>query len=167
MGNCYSSCQDDRVATQLSAQIDREIEQDGKRLKKECKVLLLGTLGLHLHSPILYLCDLGLSESGKSTIVKNMLITHQGEFCYDTKIAYRETIYSNLLESAQAVATAMHEFKIQPADPSNVVSFSPDPSRFVSSFTSFHAANLRTSIGIRPRYGAAVADMFISLCLPE
>ena len=55
-----------------------------------------------------------------------MRIIHQDGFSYDTKISYREAIYSNLLESAQAVAAAMHKFKVEPADPSNVVSSSTD-----------------------------------------
>ena len=51
-----------------------------------------------------------------------MRITHQGGFSYDAKIAYREVIYSNLLESAQVVAAALREFQVELADPSNVVS---------------------------------------------
>ena len=50
--NYYRSWQDDREAAQRSAQIDRQIEQDSKRLKKECKVLLLGTSTL----PFVLLC---------------------------------------------------------------------------------------------------------------
>jgi guanine nucleotide-binding protein subunit alpha len=125
MGNCCSQRDDqEKEAAQRSAQIDRQIEQDGKKLKKECKILLLGTSALSFRSQTPYLGDLGSSESGKSTIVKQMCIIHQDGFSYDTKITYREAIYSNLLESAQAVATAMHKFKVEPADPSNVVSSS-------------------------------------------
>ena len=44
MGNCFSQHDDQKKeAAQRSAQIDRQIEQDGKKLKKECKILLLGT----------------------------------------------------------------------------------------------------------------------------
>jgi len=49
-----------------------------------------------------------------------MRIIHQDGFSHDTKLTYREAIYSNLLESAQAVAAAMHKFEAEPADPSNV-----------------------------------------------
>ena len=41
MGNCSSATQD-REASQRSANIDRIIEEDSKKLKKECKILLLG-----------------------------------------------------------------------------------------------------------------------------
>ena len=41
MGNCASATQD-REASQRSADIDRIIEEDSKKFKKECKILLLG-----------------------------------------------------------------------------------------------------------------------------
>jgi len=41
MGNCASATQD-RGAFQRSADIDRIIEEDSKKFKKECKILLLG-----------------------------------------------------------------------------------------------------------------------------
>jgi hypothetical protein len=41
MGNCTSGTQD-REASQRSADIDRIIEEDSKKFKKECKILLLG-----------------------------------------------------------------------------------------------------------------------------
>ncbi|KAF8183304.1 hypothetical protein K438DRAFT_1430561, partial [Mycena galopus ATCC 62051] len=43
--------------------IDRQITEDSKRYKKECKILLLDS-----------------GESGKSMIVKQMKIIHQGGF---------------------------------------------------------------------------------------
>lgn len=123
MGNCCSKQNnDEKEAAQRSQQIDRQIEQDSKKLKKECKILLLGTSALS--HPILHYFiprHLGSSESGKSTIVKQMRIIHEDGFSYETKLSYREAIYSNLLESAQAVAAAMHKFKVEPADPSNAV----------------------------------------------
>jgi len=41
MGNCSSATQD-REASLRSANIDRIIEEDSKKFKKECKILLLG-----------------------------------------------------------------------------------------------------------------------------
>lgn len=55
MGNCFSQPDDqEKEAAQRSAQIDRQIEQDGKKLKKECKILLLGTTTLYLDFPVSY-----------------------------------------------------------------------------------------------------------------
>ena len=53
-----------------------------------------------------------------------MRIIYQDGFSRDAKMQYRESIYSNLLESAQVVAAALQKFDVQPIDPSNVVNFS-------------------------------------------
>ena len=42
MGNC-ASISDDHDAVARSAAIDRQIEEDSKIFRKECKILLLGT----------------------------------------------------------------------------------------------------------------------------
>jgi len=168
MGNCCSQHDDqEKEAAQRSAQIDRQIEQDGKKLKKECKILLLGMSAPSPHCPSPYLGHPGSSESGKSTIVKQMRIIHQDGFSYDTKITYREAIYSNLLESAQAVAAAMHKFKVEPADPSNAVGSSSDLNTLVPFSILSRVANIGPGSGIRSRCGVAVPDMPISLCFPK
>ncbi|KAF9650225.1 G-protein alpha subunit [Thelephora ganbajun] len=102
MGNCASATQGREPASQRSADIDRIIEEDSKKFKKECKILLLGS-----------------GESGKSTVVKQMKIIHQDGFSVEERIAYRATIYQNLLESAQAIVFAMHKLSIEPMDPQN------------------------------------------------
>ena len=78
-----------------------------------------------------------------------MHIMHQGDSYHDVKMTYREAIYSNLLESAQAVATAMHKFKVEPLDPSNVVGSSA-PGGLMSLLTQPHVANVGTGAGVRP-----------------
>jgi hypothetical protein len=40
MGNCMSN--GDREGKQVSDQIDRQLEEDHKKFKRECKILLLG-----------------------------------------------------------------------------------------------------------------------------
>lgn len=40
MGNCMSNV--DQEAVSKSAEIDKLIEEDSKRFRKECKILLLG-----------------------------------------------------------------------------------------------------------------------------
>lgn len=41
MGNCLASAQD-RAEKARSDAIDRQIEEDSKKFRKECKILLLG-----------------------------------------------------------------------------------------------------------------------------
>ena len=51
MGNlCSKHNDEEKEAAQRSAQIDRQIEQDGKKLKRECKILLLGMSALPIRS---------------------------------------------------------------------------------------------------------------------
>ncbi|KAF8183288.1 G-protein alpha subunit-domain-containing protein [Mycena galopus ATCC 62051] len=68
---------------------DRQITEDSKRYKKECKILLLGS-----------------GESGKSTIVKQMEIIHQGE---RERVEYRTTVYRNVLDSAGTLARVVRQ----------------------------------------------------------
>jgi guanine nucleotide-binding protein subunit alpha len=46
MGNCMSG--EDRAQRAISDAIDKQIEEDSRRFRKECKILLLGLLQLRL-----------------------------------------------------------------------------------------------------------------------
>lgn len=98
----------DRAGRQRSDEIDKMIEEDSKRFKKECKILLLGS-----------------GESGKSTIVKQMKIIHQNGFTKDELESYRPIIYKNVLDSAQAIVLAMRKIGVEPERYSNRVSLPP------------------------------------------
>ncbi|KAI0070383.1 G-protein alpha subunit [Panus rudis PR-1116 ss-1] len=100
MGNCVSA--QDREALQRSQEIDKQIEEDSRKFKKECKILLLGS-----------------GESGKSTIVKQMKIIHQNGFTREELMTYRLTIYRNLLESAKHILLAMRKIGVDCVNPSN------------------------------------------------
>ncbi|KAJ7723127.1 putative G protein alpha subunit GNA-3 [Mycena metata] len=82
-----SSSKETRSERARSDAIDRQIQSDSKRYKKECKILLLGS-----------------GESGKSTIVKQMKIIHQGGFEDRERVDYRTTVYKNVLDSAGTLA---------------------------------------------------------------
>lgn len=43
MGGCMSSNNDEVEQKKRSQAIDKELDEDSKRLRKECKILLLGT----------------------------------------------------------------------------------------------------------------------------
>lgn len=42
MGSCMSSANDDGEQKKKSQAIDRALEEDSKKLRRECKILLLG-----------------------------------------------------------------------------------------------------------------------------
>ncbi|KAH7053820.1 guanine nucleotide-binding protein alpha-3 subunit [Linnemannia elongata] len=100
MGLCLSA--EEIEQKEISQNIDRGLEEDNRRLKKECKILLLGS-----------------GESGKSTIVKQMKVIHQGGYSREELATYRLTIYKNLVESAQALVLAMERLRLEPAKPEN------------------------------------------------
>ncbi|EIN03535.1 G-protein alpha subunit [Punctularia strigosozonata HHB-11173 SS5] len=101
MGNCVSS-QDEIAAKQRSADIDKQIEEDSRKFRKECKILLLGS-----------------GESGKTTIVKQMKIIHKEGFDRDELIAFKPIIYRNLVDSAQAIVFEMRKLGVDCVLPHN------------------------------------------------
>ncbi|RDB16234.1 Guanine nucleotide-binding protein subunit alpha [Hypsizygus marmoreus] len=102
MGGCVSTA--DRAGKARSDAIDRQIEEDNKKYKRECKILLLGS-----------------GESGKSTIVKQMKIIHQNGFSDAELAEYRPVVYKNVLDSAQAVVVYMRKIGLECVEYSNRV----------------------------------------------
>lgn len=97
MGVCMSSETEETEQRKRSQMIDRKLEEDSRRLRRECKILLLGS-----------------GESGKSTIVKQMKIIHQNGYTVDELALYRLTIYKNLIDCSKALISAMRQFGIEP-----------------------------------------------------
>ncbi|PHH70151.1 hypothetical protein CDD80_6206 [Ophiocordyceps camponoti-rufipedis] len=102
MGGCMSSSAEEAELKKQSQAIDKVIEEDSKRLRKECKILLLGS-----------------GESGKSTIVKQMKIIHLKGYSEEELFSYRSTVYKNLVDCAKAIIAAMEQFDIQLQNPEN------------------------------------------------
>lgn len=92
---------EERAEREKSQHIDRELEEDSKRLRRECKILLLGS-----------------GESGKSTIVKQMKIIHQNGYSQEELKSWKLTIYKNIIESIQAIISAAEklEYKFETLD---------------------------------------------------
>lgn len=121
MGACMSSSSAGDAPNsgeKTSAAIDRQIEEDARRLKKECKILLLGS-----------------GESGKTTIVKQMKIIHQEGYSQEERLMFRPTIYKNVLDGAKALCEALAKLNMAPAEEESALAadrilpypFNPDP----------------------------------------
>lgn len=124
MGNCIS--QTDQQAQAPSHAIDREIEVDSRKYRKEYKILLLGAFSITpLLAPVLRCFFTGSSDSGKTTILKQMKLIHQDGFTREELITYRFTVYRNLVESAQAIVLAMRKKGIHCVVPENHVRYLP------------------------------------------
>ncbi|KAL2006411.1 hypothetical protein VTN00DRAFT_9079 [Thermoascus crustaceus] len=99
MGICYSAeSAEDSEQKKRSQMIDRKLEEDSRRLRRECKILLLGS-----------------GESGKSTIVKQMKIIHQNGYSVEELKLYRLTVYKNLMDCVKALIGAYHQFSLEPS----------------------------------------------------
>ncbi|POW00266.1 hypothetical protein PSTT_13252 [Puccinia striiformis] len=85
----------------VSLEIDKQIYKDKAFLRNEIKMLLLGA-----------------GEAGKSTILKQMRLIHAGSFTTVERDHHRELIFSNIIDSIQAILRAMRTIQIEFQDKS-------------------------------------------------
>jgi guanine nucleotide-binding protein G(o) subunit alpha len=90
---------DDRAAMERNRQIEKELKEDGLQAAKDIKLLLLGA-----------------GESGKSTIVKQMKIIHEGGFTSEDNKQFKPVVYSNTIQSLVAIIRAMAVLRIDFGD---------------------------------------------------
>ncbi|KAJ3375965.1 Guanine nucleotide-binding protein alpha-2 subunit [Allomyces arbusculus] len=88
MGLCAS--EEESAAKDRSVDIDRQLNSDAERYRRECKILLLGS-----------------GESGKSTIVKQMKIIHQSGYTQQELLNYRSTIFANTMDSIRVLVESI------------------------------------------------------------
>lgn len=91
---CLGSAEQ-RENRRISAAIDKELKRGKSILRKEYKLLLLGT-----------------GESGKSTFIKQMRIIHGKGFSQRDRSEFSEYIYQNVFAAMQAILEAMQSLKI-------------------------------------------------------
>lgn len=155
MGSCVSSPGGSLEAPSTpekarSAAIDRQIAEDERNFKKECKILLLGS-----------------GESGKSTIVKQMKIIHLNGYTPDELARHRAIVNRNVVESAQALVQAMRKFGLDPVLPANrahaqrILEFALPPAPTSSSLAAAAATptNAVLSATLPPDLGDAIAGL--------
>ncbi|CAO3677987.1 unnamed protein product [Rhizopus stolonifer] len=100
MGCCQSNEVHDGKAR--NQEIDMAIHQDKIKMRNEVKMLLLGA-----------------GESGKSTILKQMKLIHDGGYSRDEREAFKEIIFSNTVQSMRVILEAMESMGITLAAPQN------------------------------------------------
>lgn len=91
---CYEE-EADRTFRKRSAEIDKVIRKEKSRLRKQVRILLLGT-----------------GESGKTTFLKQMRIVHADGFTTTEKFNFRSVIYMNIILSMKVLADALSSFSI-------------------------------------------------------
>lgn len=86
---------EEKEAARRSRRIDRHLRSESQRQRREIKLLLLGT-----------------SNSGKSTIVKQMKIIHSGGFNLEACKEYKPLILYNAIDSLTRIIRALAALKI-------------------------------------------------------
>lgn len=81
-------------------EIDSQIKQAKANSKKEIKLLLLGA-----------------GESGKSTVLKQMKLIHEGGYSKVERDEFKEIIYSNTVQSMRVILEAMETMRVSLEDP--------------------------------------------------
>lgn len=81
---------EDVDAKQRNEVIDNQLKKDRMMMRNEIKMLLLGA-----------------GESGKSTILKQMKLIHEGSYSNKERETYKEIIYSNTVQSMHVILDAM------------------------------------------------------------
>ncbi|KAF8927023.1 guanine nucleotide-binding protein subunit alpha [Dissophora ornata] len=88
MGCCMS--QDDKESRSRNDAIESQLRRDRMQMRNEVKMLLLGA-----------------GESGKSTILKQMKLIHDGGYSNEEREAFKEIIFSNTVQSMRVILEAM------------------------------------------------------------
>ncbi|RIA81730.1 guanine nucleotide binding protein, alpha subunit [Glomus cerebriforme] len=94
MGCCMS--QEEKAGRQRNDEIENQLKRDRLSMRNEVKMLLLGA-----------------GESGKSTILKQMKLIHDGGYSPEERESFKEIIFSNTVQSMRVILEAMENMGIQ------------------------------------------------------
>lgn len=98
--NPYRGKSGDGEKKQKTDDIDTLLRRDMKQARQEVKMLLLGA-----------------GESGKSTILKQMKLIHEGGYNVQERRAFRAIIFTNLIQSIKSILKAMDTLNIPLENP--------------------------------------------------
>ncbi|KAK9459117.1 guanine nucleotide binding protein, alpha subunit [Lipomyces oligophaga] len=115
--------------------IELELKRDGISRRTEIKMLLLGA-----------------GESGKSTIIKQMKLIHEGGYSRDERLAFRAVIYTNTIQSMKVIIEAMDVLQISLANPDKNLQYA----RLLYDIPS----QLDGDENLPPEVGAAIASLW-------
>lgn len=122
MGCCYSNEIHDGKSR--NEEINNQLKRDKLNLRNEVKMLLLGKHNFfsqqQQHDIFFFWKTKGAGESGKSTILKQMKLIHDGGYSRDERDAFKEIIFSNTVQSMRVILEAMESMGISLADPQHM-----------------------------------------------
>ena len=106
---------EEKEGKERNEQIENQLKRDKLSQRNEIKMLLLGK---HDSPDTIYLRDQeltphpGAGESGKSTILKQMKLIHEGSYSRDERESFKEIIYSNTVQSMRVILEAMESLEL-------------------------------------------------------
>ena len=105
---------EDKAGKQRNEEIENQLKKDRMQLRNEIKMLLLGA-GESYSFRITWLtwCR------GKSTILKQMKLIHEGGYSPDERESFKEIVYSNTVQSMRVILEAMEQMEIPLDEPRN------------------------------------------------
>ncbi|KAJ5511812.1 Heterotrimeric G-protein alpha subunit [Penicillium expansum] len=86
---------EDKEGKARNEEIENQLKRDKMMQRNEIKMLLLGA-----------------GESGKSTILKQMKLIHEGGYSRDERESFKEIIYSNTVQSMRVILEAMESLEL-------------------------------------------------------
>lgn len=86
---------EDTAGKARNDEIENQLKRDKMAQRNEIKMLLLGA-----------------GESGKSTILKQMKLIHEGGYSRDERESFKEIIYSNTVQSMRVILEAMESLEL-------------------------------------------------------
>lgn len=95
-------------------EIENQLKRDKLSQRSEIKMLLLGTCASGRRREASFHTDRvqGAGESGKSTILKQMKLIHEGSYSRDERESFKEIIYSNTVQSMRVILEAMESLEL-------------------------------------------------------
>ena len=104
---------EEKEGKERNEQIENQLKRDKLSQRNEIKMLLLGmTLGGTNTRSRFANTRTGAGESGKSTILKQMKLIHEGSYSRDERESFKEIIYSNTVQSMRVILEAMESLEL-------------------------------------------------------
>ncbi|KAJ5228052.1 hypothetical protein N7489_008760 [Penicillium chrysogenum] len=100
---------EDKEGKARNEEIENQLKRDKLMQRNEIKMLLLGA-----------------GESGKSTILKQMKLIHEGGYSRDERESFKEIIYSNTVQSMRVILEAMESLELPLEDARHEYHHSPE-----------------------------------------
>ncbi|KAJ5188293.1 Heterotrimeric G-protein alpha subunit [Penicillium cf. griseofulvum] len=100
---------EDKEGKARNEEIENQLKRDKMMQRNEIKMLLLGA-----------------GESGKSTILKQMKLIHEGGYSRDERESFKEIIYSNTVQSMRVILEAMESLELPLEDARHEYHYPPE-----------------------------------------